>query len=131
MLCELCCRYWSSDALVVQLQDALDDRDLRMATHVLHAMTPDNLAVLEQELAANLEQVTALELGGTLCFGHGGPLFELPLVERNVLHVFWSLGSGQVQGEGHAQSLVEFARRVGEDGEGAASGLLVEGDHGW
>lgn len=62
-------------ALVVQLQDALDDRDLSVATHILHAMTPDDLTVLEQELAANLEQVAALELGGTLCLGHVGPLF--------------------------------------------------------
>ena len=97
------------DALVIQFQDTLDDRDFGVTTHVLHAMAPDDLTVLEQELAANLEQVAALELCGAFCLCHGCPLLELPLIERNVLHVFWSLRAGQIKGEGHAQSLVEFA----------------------
>jgi hypothetical protein len=90
------------DALVVQFQDTLDDRDLSMTTHVLHTMTPNDLTVLEQELAADLEQISTLEFGSAFCFGHACPLLHLPLSKRNVFHVFWSLGSDQVQSKGHA-----------------------------
>lgn len=123
-------RYAGSTS-ILHLQDALDDGHLSVAAHVLHAVTPDNLAVLEQELAADLEQVATLELRGALLLRHGCPLAHLPFCERNVFHVFRSLGSGHVESDGHAQGFVEFATGFGEDGEWTAGGLLVEGDHGW
>lgn len=41
-------------ASALYLQDTSDNVDLGVTSHVAHAMTPHNLAVLKEELAANL-----------------------------------------------------------------------------
>jgi hypothetical protein len=46
---------------IVKLQHTPDNRHLGMVAVILHAMAPDDLALLEQELAADLEDVAALD----------------------------------------------------------------------
>lgn len=91
--------WWICSILVLHLQDTLDDGNFGMSTHIFHSVTPDDLTILEKELAADLEQVAALESRGALLLCHCCPLLHLPFCKRDVLHVFRSLGSGHVESD--------------------------------
>lgn len=92
---------------------------------VSHAMTPRNRAVFKQKFPAHLPIIAAfsrtppafeaLDKGS----GHDG--------EERFLHVLRTLGA-EIERSGHAEEVVEFARGVGVDGEGAVGGLSVHGD---
>ena len=90
----------------------------------LHPVRPGTLAVFEEELSTDLLEVAAFERLATgaerLKDGLDG------VYEDMGLHVF-RLAS-QIVGARHAEMVVEFARRVGVDGEGAARDLGVHGD---
>ena len=97
---------------------------LRMTTCSLHAMHPRTLPILEQELAADLLEVSALE-----GFTTGLEALEdgLHAVDEHVgLHVLRL--AAQVEGARHPQVVVELARGLGVDGERAAGGFGVHGD---
>lgn len=87
-------------------------------------MRPCTLAVFEEKLAANLLEVAAFERFATsaerLEDGLDG------VYEDMGLHVFRL--AAQIEGACHTEMVVEFARGVGVDGEGAAGGLGVHGD---
>lgn len=86
----------------VNMQDTPYDVHLRMAAIIPHAMTPDHLPVLEEELPSDLQQITAAEL--FLPF-YLRELFELavhPAREGYVLHVFGPAWTQYVQRYAHA-----------------------------
>lgn len=99
-------------------------RHLSVASRRLHAVRPRTLAVLEQELAADLLEVAALE---RLPACAEALEYRLHRVDEHVgLHV---LGlSAKIERASHAQVVVELAGWVGVDGERAARRLRVHGD---
>lgn len=98
--------------------------DFAVAPRRAHAMHPRALAALEEELAADLLEIAALE-GFAAC---GQPLEDgLHAVDQQVrLHV---CGFGaEVECACHAEVVVDFARRLGVDGEGAGGCCGVHGN---
>lgn len=95
-------------------------------------MTPHDLAILEQEISANLQPVPALHRAAyALPARLLADLLDLPRQpggRGDVAHVVGPLAA-DVEGDGHAERAVQRARGVGEDGEGAAGVGLVGGDH--
>src|SRR5690242_1111091 len=98
--------------------------DFAVAPRRAHAMHPRALAALEEELAADLLEIAALEGFAA----RGQPLEDgLHAVDQQVrLHV---CGFGaEVECACHAEVVVDFACRLGVDGEGARGCCGVHGD---
>ena len=100
-----------------------------MITHMLHTMTPDDVSVLKQKLASDLQHVPAHEFLVALCVDEFFQLSLSPLPAPGLFHVLW-VSDAHVQRDAHAQVLENLPRWVGEDGEGALRYGFVVADQG-
>ena len=96
-----------------------------MIARVLHAMTPDDLPVCEQELASDLPEVAAAQRPPPAGDELGKGLDDDG--EEGLLDVGGRLRA-HAHGVGHAEGVVQPAGRVGVDGEPARGRVGVEGD---
>jgi hypothetical protein len=107
----------------VETQQVPQVAHLGMVSRRLHPMHPCTLSILEQKFSTNLLHITALErmLAGPETLEYG-----LHRVDEHVcLHI---LGLGaKLKRPGHAEQIVELARRVGVDGERTIRRLRVHG----
>lgn len=109
----------------LNVEDALDSVHFGVASVVAHAMAPDDLAFLEQELAADLEEVAAHETFLALCLCHFLALGGGPAHDADVLHVLGTARAEHVECYAHTERLENGSVGVGKDREGALGGGFV------
>jgi len=105
-----------------------------MVTVISHSVAPDNLSILEQELAASLHEITSSEnisfansLGISQAAMYRSDLISEPAWGADIVHVFRP-SAADVDCKTHAEFLEERTRRVGVDRKGTSSLGLVMSD---
>lgn len=115
--------------LLVHVKHTANDIHLGMIAHVVHTVTPDDLAVLEEKLAAVLEKVSHLPAIRRLAPEHFVDGVKDCACSIDFSDVLGTLA--QSWGDVHFQCLEELPVRVGVDGKGTIDLVSVLWDEFW